>query len=497
VKIIPKPDFPRFFRSAAKISASWMSDIQSLIALVDTARLEALDDWPNGATIRRAIDAQGAVAGSVVTVLLPGTRPIPAVIGLLSHTPSPFAALTLAARLVKGIAPYRPGEVGIAVAMPPDHEAMATDALVSALLAATETQPNAKQKPPQPWRPTAVRVKGASAERSLATEAGAHTARWLTQLPPNVLTPGSYRKALATLARQQGWSLKTYDEQRLRRLGAGAFLAVTAGSARRDAAIVHLSYRPATRSRRAPIALVGKGLCFDTGGHNLKSAGSMLTMHADMAGSAVALGTLLSLTAARYPHPVDVWLALAENRIGPLAYTQQDVVTALNGTTIQVAHTDAEGRMVLADTLALVAKSKPAAIIDFATLTGACVSALTERLSGFFTNQPQLRDIVEDAGHRSGERMHYFPMPEDFDEDLDSPTADVAQCLIGGKGDHIYAARFLSRFVPTGTPWIHCDLSAAERTGGLAHVPHTVTGFGVRFAHTLLESSSFQNVLAP
>jgi len=93
--------------------------------------------------------------------------------------------------------------------------------------------------------------------------------------------------------------------------------------------------------------------------------------------------------------------------------------------------------------------------------------------------------------------MHYFPMPEDFDEDLDSPTADVAQCLIGGKGDHIYAARFLSRFVPTGTPWIHCDLSAAERTGGLAHVPHTVTGFGVRFAHTLLESSSFQNVLAP
>jgi leucyl aminopeptidase len=497
VKIIPKPDFPRVFRSAAKISASWMNEIQSLIALVDTAHLNTLDEWPNGVVIRRAIEAQAATAGSTVTVTLPGARPIPVVIGLLGDAPTTFGALTLAARLVKGIAPYRPGQVGVAVAVSPDREAMATDALVSALLAATETPPNLKKKPPQPWRPAAVRVRGATTERSLATETGAYTARWLAQLPPNVLTPGAYREALRALARQQGWSVEIYDERRLRRLGAGAFLAVTAGSAQRDAAIVHLRYRPSSRSRRAPIALVGKGICFDTGGHNLKSAGSMLNMHADMAGSAAALGTLLSLTASDYPHPVDAWLALAENRIGPLAYTQQDVVTALNGTTVQVVHTDAEGRMVLADTLALVARSKPAAIIDFATLTGACVSALTERLSGFFTNQPRLRDIVEEAGQRSGERMHYFPMPEDFDEDLDSPTADIAQCLIGGKGDHIYAARFLSRFVPADTPWIHCDLSAAEKAGGLAHVPHTITGFGVRFAHTLLESPSFQTVLAP
>jgi leucyl aminopeptidase len=497
VKIIPTSDFPRFFRSAAKFPDSWMNRIHALIALVDTAHLAVLDEWPHGTLLREAIKAQAVSAGGTVRVLVPGPRPFPMVVGVLPDGASTFAALSLAGKLVKGIGAYRPQEVGIAAACGTEREAMVTNALISALLAATESQPTAQRTPPAKWRPTAVRVHGGATEPAVATETGAHVARWLAQLPPNILTPGSYRTALVALARQQGWAVDTYDERRLRKLGAGAFLAVTAGSARRDGAIVHLRYRPSARSRRAPIALVGKGLCFDTGGHNLKSAASMLNMHADMAGSAVAIGTLLSLTARRYPHPVDVWLALAENRIGPLAYTQQDVVTALNGTTIQVAHTDAEGRMVLADTLALAARTEPAAIVDFATLTGACVSALTERLSGFFTNQPRLRDVIEDAGQRSGERVHYFPMPDDFDEELDTPIADVAQCLIGGKGDHIYAARFLSRFVPPTIPWVHCDLSAAERVGGLGHVPHTMTGFGVRFAHTLLESTAFQTSIAP
>ena len=217
----------------------------------------------------------------------------------------------------------------------------------------------------------------------------------------------------------------------------------------------------------------------------------MLGMHGDMAGSAVVLGTLRALTALEYPHPVDAWLAIAENRIGPDSYTQQDVVTAADGTTIQVMHTDAEGRMVLADTLALASRTKPACIVDFATLTGACITALTERLSGVFTNLAPLRDVLEAAGRDSGERVWTLPMPEDFDEDLDSATADIAQCLIDGKGDHIYAARFLSRFVGAGIPWVHVDLSASERSGGLAHVPTPVTGFGVRFATRLLANPAF------
>ena len=495
MKVLPKTDFPRFFRTAAKISPGWMNQIQSLIAFVDTSRLKDLDQWPQGALIRSTLKAQQVKAGGHALLVLPGPHPLPVCVALMPESGDPYAVLTIAARLVKNIAPYRATAIGVATVVEDSRTNVATNALLSALLAATERQPTAKSRPSAHWQPQIVRVSGGAPERAVSQHSGAHLARWLTQLPPNVLTPGSNRKAAVDLARTHGWLVETYDERRLRGLGAGAFLAVTAGSARRDASILRVQYRPRKKSTRAPIALVGKGLCFDTGGHNLKPAGSMLNMHADMAGSAVVLGTLLALCEAGYPHPVDAWLALAENRIGPEAYTQQDVVTSLNGTTIQIVHTDAEGRMVLADTLALAARTRPAAIIDFATLTGACVSALTERMSGFFTNRPELRDVVESAGTAAGERMHGFPMPDDFDDDLDAPSADILQCLIGGKGDHIYAARFLSRFVPADIPWVHCDLSSAERTGGLAHVPHTITGFGVRFAQALLESTAFQQTI--
>jgi leucyl aminopeptidase len=214
----------------------------------------------------------------------------------------------------------------------------------------------------------------------------------------------------------------------------------------------------------------------------------MLDMHGDMAGSAVALGILDALTELGERRPVDAWLAIAENRIGPDAYTQNEVVTAANGTTIQVMHTDAEGRMALADTLVLAGRTEPAAIVDFATLTGACVAALTERYSGAFTNRPALRVPVEAAGAAAGERIWTFPSPPDFDEELDSPIADVLQCLLEGKGDHIYATRFLQRFVPDAVPWVHVDLSSAHRAGGLAHVTTPITGFGVRFGVQLLRS---------
>jgi leucyl aminopeptidase len=162
------------------------------------------------------------------------------------------------------------------------------------------------------------------------------------------------------------------------------------------------------------------------------------------------------------------------------------VVRAYNGTTIQVIHTDAEGRMVLADTLSLAASKNPRAIIDYATLTGACIYALTERYSGAFTNRPEARDAIEAAGTRSGERVWCFPMDEDFDADLESTVADVLQCTTEGKGDHILAARFLNRFVPKTIPWLHLDLAAGQRAGGLAHIATDITGFGVRYTVDLL-----------
>jgi leucyl aminopeptidase len=142
--------------------------------------------------------------------------------------------------------------------------------------------------------------------------------------------------------------------------------------------------------------------------------------------------------------------------------------------------------MALADTLALAARRSPRFILDFATLTGACVHALTERKSGVFTNREALGPLLEAAGRRSGERVVCFPMDEDYDADLQSKVADVLQCAVDGKGDHILAARFLSRFVPPGIAWAHVDLSAATRSGGLAHVATDITGFGARFALDLL-----------
>jgi len=153
---------------------------------------------------------------------------------------------------------------------------------------------------------------------------------------------------------------------------------------------------------------------------------------------------------------------------------------------IQVIHTDAEGRMVLADTLALAARTRPRFMIDFATLTGACVYSLTERMSGAFSNRAALAQALEAAGRASGERVWNFTSEEDYDADLESKVADVIQCTVDGKGDHILATRFLSRFVPPQIPWAHIDLSSSTRTGGLAHVATEVTGFGVRFALQLL-----------
>ena len=162
------------------------------------------------------------------------------------------------------------------------------------------------------------------------------------------------------------------------------------------------------------------------------------------------------------------------------------MVRAANGVTIQVIHTDAEGRMVLADTLALAARTQPRLMLDFATLTGACVYSLTERMSGVFTNRPELAQKLIDAGRDSGERVWTFPFDSDFDSDLESKVADILQCTTEGKGDHILAARFLSRFVPEDIPWAHVDLSSATRTGGLGHVNTEVTGFGVRYALELI-----------
>ncbi len=332
-----------------------------------------------------------------------------------------------------------------------------------------------------------IRLYGCDAPDGLAqlraVATGNVLCRELTVLPPNELTPGAYRQRLRKLARAQGWTCEEFDFNRLRRMGAGAFCAVAQGSDVRDAAIVRLRYRP--RGARKTVALVGKGICFDTGGHNLKPARYMNGMHEDMNGSAVALGILVAASAAKLKVNIDCWLALAQNHLSPKAYKQNDIVTALNGTTIEIVHTDAEGRMVLADALTLAARAKPDVMVDFATLTGAMHVALGSRYSGIFASTDALATQALAAGVASGERLCRFPMDDDYDGALDSVVADVKQCTLDGEADHILAARLLQRFTDKRA-WIHMDLSAHSCKGGLGAVASDATGFGVAWGVHLL-----------
>ena len=310
-------------------------------------------------------------------------------------------------------------------------------------------------------------------------------ARSLTVLPPNELTPGAYRTRVRALARSHGWKLKEYTVAQLRRMKAGAFMAVAQGSDNDDAAIVHLSWKPRGAKRR--LALVGKGICFDTGGHNLKNARGMFGMHEDMNGSAVALAALQAISALRVPVEVHCFLALAQNHLSPRAYKQNEVVTALNGTTIEIVHTDAEGRMVLADTLTLAAREQPDLIVDYATLTGSMITALGTLQSGVIASRSGLEELAREASRTSGERVVCFAAESDYDSLLDSKVADIKQCLPDGEADHLLAARFLKRFKGEAD-WIHVDLSAYRHAGGLGAVASDVNGFGVAWTCDLVRS---------
>jgi len=407
---------------------------------------------------------------------------------------TPFALLTWAREVIADCLRERPGKLALMSAgLDESNRREALSALVAAAHAASFKLPTFKtDEQPRPIELEQVSVLDAKPKLPLdrlhAEALGNNVARWFTALPPNRLTAATYRQAVEELAARHSLGCKFLGEKDLEKLGAGAFLAVAQGNAHRDAGILRVCYRPAG-SHAPELCLVGKGVLFDTGGTNLKPFKGMLDMHMDMQGSAVALGALLALKELEVPYAVDAWLAVTENRIAPTSYMPQEIVTAANGTSIQVIHTDAEGRMILADTLALAARDEPKLIIDYATLTGSCISALTQRYSGVFTNRVRGNALLQEAGVMSGERVWPFPMDEDFDQLLRSDVADIKQCAVESHGDHVLAARFLSRFVPKSIPWVHIDLSAAEHKGGLAHVPTDTTGFGVRLTVQLLHGT--------
>mgnify|MGYP001818444523 CR=1 FL=1 len=319
-----------------------------------------------------------------------------------------------------------------------------------------------KPKPPLALARVALAVSGAkgAADKALAqgasTGAGINDARSLADLPGNICTP-SY---LAAQARKLGRShsklrVQVLDEKKMRELGMGSFLSVTAGTVE-PAKLIIMDYSGGKKSDK-PYVLVGKGLTFDSGGISLKPGAKMDEMKYDMGGAASVFGTMRAITGMELPLNVIGVVAAAENMPGGRATKPGDVVKSMSGKTIEVLNTDAEGRLVLCDALTYVERYKPAAVIDIATLTGACVVALGEHASGLYANKDELAEQLLAAGIESHDRAWRMPLWEEYTKQLKSNFADLAN--IGGPGGgSVTAACFLAEFA-TAYDWAHLDIA--------------------------------------
>ncbi|MFM7207274.1 MAG: leucyl aminopeptidase [Planctomycetaceae bacterium] len=302
-------------------------------------------------------------------------------------------------------------------------------------------------------------------ERGAVIAEGVNLARRLVNMAPDDMYPQSFADECATIAGRTGLDIEIWDEDRLVRERCNAILAVGRGSSRPPRLVI-LRYRGTGRTGQGrpsapgtpPLALVGKGVTFDSGGLSLKPSESMLTMKCDMSGAAAVLAAVATIASLKLPLDVVVGIGLAENMTGPAAYKLGDVITARSGTTIEVHNTDAEGRLVLADVLDVIRGERPARIVDLATLTGACVVALGQDVAGLFTNDQPCCDAVAAAAREVGEAVWQLPMFPDYDEQITSEVADIKNVGDGRWGGAITAAKFLERFVG-GIPWTHVDIA--------------------------------------
>jgi len=478
---------PKLAENKQEITAKSLESAGHALLLLPVSKI--LPDIPGSAEIKAVMKRRDlkidALAKSPVAVQLPGGTL--AVVAMLKAEASTFETHELVRKALAQLMAEHPKVLTLAVFGDDAFKARAAEAAVYTALVNAVPLPSRKSKADAVLKTVQLSgyksTDGFARVRALAE--GNLLTRSLTVQGPDELTPGVYRKRIKALAKQYGWTVEEYAFDKLKKMGAGAFCAVAQGSPAKDAAIVRISYK-GSKAKSKKVAFVGKGICFDTGGHNLKPAKYMQGMHEDMNGSAVVLGILAAASKLKLPVALDGWVALAENHISPQAYRQNEVVKALNGTTIEVVHTDAEGRMVLADTLTLASKGKPDLIADFATLTGSMHYALGSRMSGVFATSSALAHSASRAATVSGERIVVFPYPEDYDSSLDSTVADVKQCSMEGEADHILATRFLSRFVGD-TPWLHMDLSGHSCKGGLGAVMSDTNGFGVAWGMALLE----------
>ena len=322
--------------------------------------------------------------------------------------------------------------------------------------------------------------------RFKALEEGTFYARDLVSEPGNVLHPDEYAKRLNSL-KKFGLKVKIYNEKNLKKLGMNALLGVGQGSIR-GSYLVTMEWNGKKDSSK-PLAFVGKGVCFDTGGYSLKPAKFMEDMTYDMAGSAVVVGLMKNLALRKAKINVVGVVGLVENMVSGNAQRPGDIVKSYSGKTIEVLNTDAEGRLVLADALTFTErKFKPKIMVDLATLTGAIIVSLGSEYAGLFSNDDKLSKQLIQAGEKVEEKLWRMPLHKNFDKLINSKNADMQNInYVGGAGSTT-AAQFLQRFILKKTPWAHLDIAgmAFSKYGGALN-SGGATGYGVRLLNQLIE----------
>jgi leucyl aminopeptidase len=325
----------------------------------------------------------------------------------------------------------------------------------------------------------------ARVDRAKAMASGIYLARDLVTLPPNLATPTILAERVGEVAEQAGVNFHLIEKEEAEKLGMGAFLAVAQGSDE-PGLMVALDYQP-SKDDEPPVVLVGKGITFDSGGISIKPSKDMDRMKHDMAGAAAVIGAIQVVAALRLPLRVVGLIPFTENLPSGKAYKPGDVIHSLSGLNIEVINTDAEGRMILADALTYAGRYEPQAIVDLATLTGACIVALGDDVAGLMGTDDELLARLQAAGEESGEKVWPLPLWDSYFKLMKSDVADLKN-VDGRKAGAITAAIFLKQFVPEGVPWAHLDIAGcAWEEKGKPLVPKGATGMGVHLLVRLLQ----------
>ncbi|HEV3362837.1 MAG TPA: leucyl aminopeptidase [Acidimicrobiia bacterium] len=314
-------------------------------------------------------------------------------------------------------------------------------------------------------------------DRGLAVAGAVARARDLVNEPAGAMTPSQLAEEARTVAEQGGLDIEVLDEVEIANQGLGGLLGVSLGSDQ-PPRLVKLTYTPKGRAT-GTVALVGKGITFDSGGLSLKPAEGMETMKTDMSGAAAVIGAMSVLRTVGVQTKVIAFVPTTENMPGGRAIKPGDVLKIRNGKTVEVLNTDAEGRLILADGLSLAAEEKPDAVIDLATLTGACMVALGIKVAGLMGNDDGWIGQVRDAAERAGESVWHLPLPQEYRKDLDSEIADLKNITGTRYGGALSAGLFLSEFTG-GIPWVHLDIAGPARApSDDGYIAKGGTGFGV------------------